>query len=152
MLWAVCYGPCAVGRVLCRPLVDGHSRGGDGAEALLSGRVPDLQLHLLTVDLHRPDLKVHADGGDVATYSHTHTTTHTHKTTHKCILLSNPSSFPQGFPYLYCLCDRHGLWKKKSLSRVCVCVCVCVYMSYLKMCCLRIVTEGCSCPPPPRTK
>lgn len=35
---------------------------GDGPEAFLTGRVPDLQLHLLTVDLHDPRPKLHADG------------------------------------------------------------------------------------------
>lgn len=47
-----------------------YSRGGDGAEALLPRGVPDLKLHLLPVDLNRPDLKIHPDCGDVATYKH----------------------------------------------------------------------------------
>lgn len=42
------------------------SRGGDGTEALLPRRVPDLQLHLLPIDLHSPDLEIHSDCGDVA--------------------------------------------------------------------------------------
>lgn len=41
-------------------------RAGDGAEAFLSRRVPDLQLHPLAVHRHSPDLKVHADRRDVA--------------------------------------------------------------------------------------
>lgn len=53
---------------VCRP----DSRGGDGAEAFLPGRVPDLQLHLLPVDLHGPNLEIHSDCGDVAACS-THT-------------------------------------------------------------------------------
>jgi hypothetical protein len=44
----------------------GDSRRGDGAEALLPCRVPDLQLHLLPVDLHSPNLEIHSDCGDVA--------------------------------------------------------------------------------------
>lgn len=44
-----------------------YSRGGDGAETLLSSCVPNLQLHLLPVDLHCPNLKIHANRGDVAT-------------------------------------------------------------------------------------
>ena len=47
------------------------SRGGDGAEALLPGRVPDLQLHFLPVDLHSPNLKIHSDRGDVTACTHT---------------------------------------------------------------------------------
>jgi len=39
-------------------------RGGDGAEALLARRVPDLQLDALAVQLDRLDLEVDADGGD----------------------------------------------------------------------------------------
>lgn len=42
------------------------SRGCDGSESLLTRRVPDLQLHPLALDVHCPDLKVNADGGDVA--------------------------------------------------------------------------------------
>lgn len=38
--------------------------GGDGAEALLAGRVPDLQLDALGVELDGADLEVDADGGD----------------------------------------------------------------------------------------
>ena len=38
--------------------------GGDGAEALLAGRVPDLQLDALAIELDGPDLEVDADGGD----------------------------------------------------------------------------------------
>lgn len=37
---------------------------GNGAEALLAGRVPYLQLHALAVELDGPDLEVDADGGD----------------------------------------------------------------------------------------
>lgn len=37
-------------------------RAGDGPEALLARRVPDLQLHLLAMDLHDPGAKLHADG------------------------------------------------------------------------------------------
>ena len=48
------------------------SRGGDGAEPLLPSRVPDLQLHFLPVDLHGPDLEIHADRGDVAACTDTH--------------------------------------------------------------------------------
>lgn len=44
----------------------GDSRRGDGAEALLPCRIPDLQLHLLPVDLHSPNLEIHSDCGDVA--------------------------------------------------------------------------------------
>lgn len=40
-------------------------RGSDGPESLLARRVPDLQLHPLPVDVHRSDLEVDADGGDV---------------------------------------------------------------------------------------
>lgn len=47
-------------------------RGRDGAEALLAGRVPDLQLHLLPVDLHCADLEVHPNRGDVAACTCTH--------------------------------------------------------------------------------
>lgn len=38
----------------------------DGSEPLLTRCVPDLQLHPLPVDVHRPDFEVDADGGDVA--------------------------------------------------------------------------------------
>jgi hypothetical protein len=38
--------------------------GGDGAEALLAGGVPDLQLYALAVELDGADLEVDADGGD----------------------------------------------------------------------------------------
>lgn len=38
---------------------------GDCPEALLPGRVPDLQLYAHALDVHGADLKVHADGGDV---------------------------------------------------------------------------------------
>lgn len=37
---------------------------GDGAEALLSCRVPNLQLHALAIQFNGPDLEVDADGGD----------------------------------------------------------------------------------------
>ena len=37
-------------------------RRGDGAEALLARRVPDLQLDALAVELDGPDLEVDADG------------------------------------------------------------------------------------------
>lgn len=37
---------------------------GDGAKALLAGRVPDLQLDALAVHLHVLDLEVDSDGGD----------------------------------------------------------------------------------------
>ena len=40
-------------------------RGGDGAEALLAGGVPNLELDGLAVELDGADLKVDADGGDV---------------------------------------------------------------------------------------
>jgi hypothetical protein len=36
----------------------------DGPEALLAGRVPDLQLHALAVELNGPDLEVDANRGD----------------------------------------------------------------------------------------
>ena len=39
--------------------------GSDGAESLLSGRVPDLQFNPFAVNGHRADFKVHSDGGDV---------------------------------------------------------------------------------------
>ncbi len=39
--------------------------GGDGPEALLPGRVPDLQLDALAADVHRADLEVDADRRDV---------------------------------------------------------------------------------------
>ena len=32
---------------------------GDGAESLLAGRVPDLQLDSLSVEFYRPDLKIY---------------------------------------------------------------------------------------------
>lgn len=62
-------------RTLKRPLVrdvvdeqDAHGAavvgGGDGAEALLAGRIPDLQLDALAVELDGPDLEVDADSGD----------------------------------------------------------------------------------------
>lgn len=35
---------------------------GDGAEPLLTRRVPDLQLHLLPVQLYSSDLEVYSDG------------------------------------------------------------------------------------------
>lgn len=38
--------------------------GGDGAESLLAGGVPDLQLDTLSIELNGPDLEVDADGGD----------------------------------------------------------------------------------------
>lgn len=38
--------------------------GGDGAEALLAGRVPDLELDALSIELNGPDLEVNANGGD----------------------------------------------------------------------------------------
>jgi len=38
---------------------------GDRPEALLPGRVPNLQLHAHALDVHGADLEVHADGGDV---------------------------------------------------------------------------------------
>lgn len=44
----------------------GNSRRGDGTEALLPRCVPDLQLHLLPIDLHSPNLEIHSDCGDVA--------------------------------------------------------------------------------------
>jgi hypothetical protein len=37
---------------------------GDGAEALLAGGVPYLQLDALAIELNGPDLEVDADGGD----------------------------------------------------------------------------------------
>jgi len=39
---------------------------GDGAEALLTSRVPDLQLDGLAIELDRPNLEVDADRADVA--------------------------------------------------------------------------------------
>ena len=59
---------------------------GDGPEALLTSRVPNLQLHLLTVDLHDPGPELHPDGvrtvchdyTPTPTHTHTHTPTHTH--------------------------------------------------------------------------
>lgn len=47
-------------------LDDSLLRGRDGSESLLTRRVPDLQLDPLALDVHRPDLEVHTDGGDVA--------------------------------------------------------------------------------------
>jgi hypothetical protein len=41
-------------------------RRGNGAESLLTCRVPYLQLHALAVELNSPDLEVDADGGDEA--------------------------------------------------------------------------------------
>ena len=38
--------------------------GGDGAETLLTRRVPDLQLDALAIQLNGADLEVNADGGD----------------------------------------------------------------------------------------
>lgn len=67
-----CSSPCVC--VLLRVCVIHpclYSRGGDGAEALLSCRIPDLQLHLLPIDLHCPDLEVHSNRGDVTTCKHT---------------------------------------------------------------------------------
>lgn len=40
-------------------------RGGDGAEALLAGGVPNLELDGLAIELDGADLEVDADGGDV---------------------------------------------------------------------------------------
>ena len=40
-------------------------RRGDCAEALLSCRVPDLELDCLSLELERPDLEVDTDGRDV---------------------------------------------------------------------------------------
>jgi hypothetical protein len=40
-------------------------RGGDGAEALLSGGVPNLELDCLAVELDGTNLEVDADGGDI---------------------------------------------------------------------------------------
>jgi len=37
---------------------------GDGAESLLAGRVPDLELDALAIDLDVLDFEVDADGGD----------------------------------------------------------------------------------------
>jgi hypothetical protein len=61
-----------VERLLVRDVVDDDDAvraavvgGGDGAEALLAGRVPDLELDLLAVELEVADLEVDADGGDV---------------------------------------------------------------------------------------
>lgn len=48
------------------------SRGGDGAEALLPSRVPDLQLHFLPIDLHGPNLEIYSNGGDVAACTYMH--------------------------------------------------------------------------------
>ncbi len=45
------------------------SRRRDGSESLLSGCVPYLQFHLLSVKLHRPDLEVDSYSGDVTTYN-----------------------------------------------------------------------------------
>ncbi len=42
-----------------------HLPGSDGPEPLLPGRVPDLQLDGLAVQLDGSDLEVDADGGDV---------------------------------------------------------------------------------------
>ena len=42
----------------------------DGAEALLSGRVPDLQLDLLALHLDRLDHEVDADGGALPRREH----------------------------------------------------------------------------------
>ena len=36
----------------------------DGAEALLSGGIPYLQLHALAIQLNRADLEVDSDGGN----------------------------------------------------------------------------------------
>lgn len=47
---------------------------GDGPESLLTGRVPDLQLHLLTVDLHDPRPKLHPDGVRTVGHDCEHTT------------------------------------------------------------------------------
>lgn len=43
-------------------------RGCDGPESLLPGCVPDLQLDSLPINIHCADLKVDADGGDVAAW------------------------------------------------------------------------------------
>lgn len=50
---------------------------GDGPEPLLTGRVPDLQLHLLTMDLHDPRPKLHPDSVRTVRHDCTHTQTHT---------------------------------------------------------------------------
>lgn len=44
-----------------------NSRRRDGPESLLSRRVPYLEFHFLSINLHRPDLKVHSYSGDVTT-------------------------------------------------------------------------------------
>ena len=56
---------------LVRDIVDEQDAHGttvvgrrDGTEALLAGRVPDLQLDALAVELNGPNLEVDADGGD----------------------------------------------------------------------------------------
>lgn len=41
-------------------------RWGDGPESFLACRVPDLQFDALPVNVHRADLEVHTDSGDVA--------------------------------------------------------------------------------------
>lgn len=38
--------------------------GGDGAEALLAGRVPDLQLDALAIEVNGANLEIYTNGGD----------------------------------------------------------------------------------------
>jgi hypothetical protein len=42
-----------------------NSRGSNGTESLLPGRVPDLELDLLPVDFDGTDLEIDTDGGYV---------------------------------------------------------------------------------------
>lgn len=71
----MCGGAQGGKRTVKRPLVrdvvhqqDAHGtpvvRRCDGAKAFLAGRVPDLQLDALAVQLDGPDLEVDADRGD----------------------------------------------------------------------------------------
>lgn len=60
-----CYLICAViyNNDPVRPPVVGR---GDGPKPLLAGRVPDLELDGLAVQIDGPNFEVHTDGADVA--------------------------------------------------------------------------------------
>ena len=64
-------GKRTVETLLIRHIVDQQNThgasvvsGGDGAEALLTSGIPDLQLDTLVVELDGTNLEVDADGGD----------------------------------------------------------------------------------------
>lgn len=45
-----------------------YSRWCNGPEAFLASCVPDLEFHLLSIDLNCPDFKIHSNGGNVAAW------------------------------------------------------------------------------------